>query len=192
VRGYVREAVDTLNAAAFEQEPHYIAALMGRLRGIAYKGPDAFVEFRTTVVSSIGPPSAERWSGADFAITANIERGDIVVEKAILGQAKRGGLDELSHSEQDRLVDQVRKMLELTRSPKVVFIPEVQGRYEPVVASGVRIANGLKTTPIPISDYVVRRILTTLDGDTRPRFVARVQSSSLSQVRILAGLGPFS
>jgi hypothetical protein len=41
-----------------------------------------------------------------------------------------------------------------------------------------------------LPDYFVRRLLTTLDGDTRPRFVAAVQESRLKQLRVLASIRP--
>jgi hypothetical protein len=74
VRAFVREAIDPLSASAFEQEPSYVGALMGRLIGTAYEGPEGSVRFRTTIINPIGSPSAESLSGADLAITADISR----------------------------------------------------------------------------------------------------------------------
>ena len=57
------------------------------------------MEFRATNVNAVGPGVAERWSGADLAITADIRKGDLHVTKAILAQAKLGGLEDLASVE---------------------------------------------------------------------------------------------
>jgi len=186
VRDYVRRAVAEVSPERFTQEPAYVAALLARLEGVAYQGPDGSVVFRATNIDSIGRGAAERWSGADFAITADIRRSDLTVIKAILAQAKLGGLEDLSASERGRLVGQVQNMCHLTRSPKVLLIRELDGHREPLVASGRRIMEEARSPALSLPDYFVRRILTTFDGDTRPEFVAGVQESSLKQLRILA------
>lgn len=178
-----------MNPGRFEQEPAFTAALLGRLAGMVYEGPDGSVVFETTNVNSGGPGAAERWSGADLAITAKIRQGSLAVDKAILAQAKRGSSDDLSPSERDRLVEQIRRMRRITRSPKVVLFPEFDGRRWPEVLSGVRLMDDLPTVPVSLPDYFVRRVLTTLDGDTRPQFVNGVQQSSLRQLRVIAELG---
>ncbi len=77
-------------------------------------------------------------------------------------------------------------MQHFTASPKVILIRELDAHRKPLVASGTRIADGEPTLALPLADYFVRRILTTLDSDTRPEFVAAVQESSLRQLRVLA------
>jgi hypothetical protein len=186
VREHVRRAITDLDPKRFAQEPAYTAALLARLEGIAYNEDDGSVEFRATNVNSAGKGAAERWSGADLAITAEIRKGDLRVSKAILAQAKLGGLNDLSSRERGRLIGQILDMRRLTRSPKVVLLREIDGHREPEVASGVRIAQESPIVPMSLPDYFVRRILTTLDGDTRPDFVSGVQESSLNQLRVLA------
>jgi hypothetical protein len=95
-------------------------------------------------------------------------------------------LEDLRPSERERLIGQIREMRRHTRSPKVLFIGEIDGRREPEVASGVRIAEGMHTTALPLPDYFVRRLLTNFDGDTRLEFVDAVQYSSLQQLRMFA------
>jgi len=56
----------------------------------------------------------------------------------------------------------------------VLLVREVDGHREPAIASGTLIAQDLHTEELALPDYFVRRILTTLDGDTRPEFVAGV------------------
>jgi hypothetical protein len=46
----------------------------------------------------------------------------------------------------------------------------------------------LPTVPVSLPDYFVRRVLTTLDGDTRPEFVNGVHEISLRQLRVIAEL----
>lgn len=188
VREYVQRAVDGVEPARFRQEPAYTSALLGKLDGTAYEGRDGSVTFKSTNVDSIGKGAAERWSGADLAITAEISKGDLAVRKAILAQAKLGDLEDLPPGERDRLVGQIRDMRNLTNSPKVILIRELDGRREPVVASGRQISNGVPTERLSLPDYFVRRVLTTFDGDTRPYFVAGVQESSLRQLRVLASI----
>ena len=192
VRDHVQGAVAEVSPERFAQEPAYVAALLARLEGVAYQGSDGSVVFRATNINSIGRGAAEGWSGADFAITADIRRNDLTVIKAILAQAKLGGLEDLSASERGRLVGQIQNMRHLTRSPKVLLIRELDGRREPMVASGVRITEQAHTGALSLPDYFVRRILTTFDGDTRPDFVAGVQESSLKQLRVFASVQPSS
>jgi hypothetical protein len=186
VRAHVRRAIEELNPRRFVQEPAYTAALLARLEGTPYNGEDGSVVITATNVNSVGPGAAEHWSGADFAITATISKGDLSIRKAILGQAKLGGLTDLSARERGRMVGQIIDMRHLTHSPKVMLIHEIGDRREPVMASGTLIAKNIDTQELSLPDYFVRRILTTLDGDTRPFFVDGVEESSLQQLRVYA------
>jgi hypothetical protein len=67
----------------------------------------------------------------------------------------------------------------LTRAPKVILVEEIEGRREPRVANGLRIIEGAPKQVLPLADYFVRRVLPTLDGDTREDFVNAGQESSL-------------
>ena len=89
VRAHVRRAVDGLSSSRFAQEPAYTAALLARLEGTPYNDEDGSVVITSTNVNSVGPGAAERWSGADFAITATITKGDLSIRKAILGWPAR-------------------------------------------------------------------------------------------------------
>ena len=72
----------------------------------------------------------------------------------------------------------------------MILIRELGDGREPLVASGTRIAGNLRTQTLSLPDYFVRRLLTTLDGDTRPIFVAGVQESSLKQLHVFASIRP--
>lgn len=186
VKEYVREKVNAVNPQRFYQEPDYTAALVHGLEGTAYEGIHGTVQFQATVFSSRGRNSAENLSGADFAITANISNGTKAIQKAILFQAKLGNLHDLRSKEFENLLKQIRKMKRLTEAPKVMEIPEEEGNRVPRIISGNRLLSGNNYTNDHLSDYIVRRVLTTLDGDTRPNFVTAVQDSSLTKLRVLA------
>lgn len=184
VRTHVRRAVEAVDSRRYGQEPSYTTALLTRLEGVAYEGEDGSVIITATDIDSIGPHAAERWSGADFAITAQIAQGADSVNKAILVQAKLGTFESLPNREKSRLVEQIDQMRQLTRSPKVLFIRENEPHREPYVASGTYISGGSTPVNMALDDYFVRRILTTLDGDTRPGFVAGVQDSRLAKLQV--------
>jgi hypothetical protein len=186
VRAYVRRAVLSISAQRFRQEPAYTAALIHALEGDAYNERDGLVSLRSTNIDSIGPGAAEGWSGADFAITATIRDARRSIEKAILVQAKLDDLDDLTVAEHARLIGQVRDMRNLTRAPKVMVAPLVNGIREPRMHSGNRIVEGARPRGQSLADYVVARIIPTFDGDTRPKFVAAVQEGTLAKLRVHA------
>ncbi len=169
----------------FSQEPAYCAALASQLEGVAYQDVDAQVEFKATVVADRSR-STEWWSGADLAITAEVADSRVGVRKAILVQAKRGALEELDEREKTRLLKQIADMRALTGAPKVMDIRKVGSLADPGVYSGNGYAAGASPVRFRLSDYMVRRVLPTLDGDTRPHFVNGVQDSYLTTLRVYA------
>ncbi len=138
------------------------------------------------MVDAIGRNSAESRYGADLAITADISDGRQEVRKAILVQARMGRVWNMKPSQMEGLQEQIRKMQQLTRSPKVLEIPTENGVRIPRMLSGSGVAAGVPSAGVPLEDYFTRRVLTTLDGDTRPWFVDAVQDSSLVRVHIRA------
>jgi hypothetical protein len=160
-----------------------VAALAQSLTGVAYEGPLGTVRFDATVVDDRGSGAAEKWSGADLAITAEISDGETVVTKAILFQAKRGHIDELPQRERENLRASIEKMRRLTRSPKVLELGDDTDR-RPAVLSANGILSGGSPQPYDLPDYFVRRVLTTFDGDTRPEFVEGVQESGLTNLKL--------
>jgi len=186
VRGHVDQAVRSIDPRRFKQEPSYTAALAARLQGTAYRGPDGSVVFKSTIVDSLGRNAAESWSGTDLVITAEISDGRRTIRKAILIQAKRGHLDDLSPQNRRRLFGQIDKMRTLTKSPKVMDIPQRGGIANPGIYSGRVLRNGGTPQRYDLGDYFVQRVLTTMDGDTRPGFVDGVQDSGLTILRVVA------
>lgn len=188
VKQYTRSRIARLNPRRFNQEPQYYAALIHDLEGVPYEGAYGFVRFEATAFDDRGANSSEKILGADFAITATVSDGDLSVRKAILFQAKRGDIDGMIPSKIKELKDDVSKMKHWTRSPKVMEITEENGTRQLRVISGNYLIANREYTSLNLGDYFVRRVLTTLDGDTREFFVDEVQDSSLVQLRIRAGL----
>jgi hypothetical protein len=173
VKRHVQIAVSSVDPRRYKQEHAYCAALARALEGIAYDSTDAKVEFRSTVVSDRGRGAAERWSGADLAITADVSDRIQEVRKAILIQAKRGALNDLPSAQADR-------------APKVMEIPPDVVSNGPGIYSATVYSRGDRPVRYPLDDYIVRRVLTTLDGDTRPDFVSGVQDSDLTTLKVYA------
>jgi hypothetical protein len=186
VRRHVRRAVEMVRPESFAQEHNYTAALAGVLQGRVYEGNHGYVEFRSTVANDKGRGASEGWTGVDFAITADIADQSKRIEKAIIFQSKKGDIAELDNRERARLVEQIKDMKALTRSPKVLEVPDRRAKMFPAVVSANKIVVGSAYTQTDLDDYFVRRVLTTLDGDTRPIFVIAVQESSFAQLRVFA------
>jgi hypothetical protein len=123
VRKYIDDKWSRLRVAGYEQEPAYVAALIARLDGVAYDGPLGRIEFFGTIVADRGPNSAERKWGADFSITGNLKRGNYGIKKAVLGQAKKGQVEQLRVAEQTHLDEQIQSMLKATSSCVVLETP---------------------------------------------------------------------
>lgn len=188
VRQHVDRAVQRINPNRFKQEAAYCAALAQALEGVAYDGRAGRVEFRSTVIADRGRGAAEGWTGADLAITAEISDHEKMVTKAILIQAKRGVLEDLPPSELRRLNRQIRTMVRHTRSPKVMDIPFDEREGGPGIYSGKVVIGDKWPMRYSLSNYMVMRVLTTLDGDTRREFVDGVQDSDLTKLKVKARL----
>ncbi len=191
VNQHIQNAYLMLPPKNFAQEPAYVAALMGRLAGVAWEDDDgAFIKFETTVIDDRGPNSAESRFGADFAITLKMTEQNDVVSKAVFGQGKRGEIEQLGTNEKKRLNEQCRKMSENTKEYLVLETPISIG-----ASPMVRLRNGDEITPsgpqISLQKYLVEMFISCKHGDKRPDFVSAVQESSLRQLSIVVeGLGP--
>jgi hypothetical protein len=186
VRRHVYETWSALPARGFAQEPAWAAAFAGRLHGRAYEGPHGLVDFQSAIIDKRHRESVESGFGADLAITASISDGGIAIRSAILLQAKLGRLSHLAPAETARLIDGIRKMQQLTHAPKILEIPTESGDGRPYVLSGILMAEGRPTQALRLEDYFTRRVLPTLDGDTRDGFVDAVRESALTRVHVHA------
>jgi hypothetical protein len=188
IKRHVRNAIEGLDPARYNQEANYTAALASRLEGPAYEGEHGIVLFQATVFDDRGRASAEHRFGADHAITAMISDGTTTIQKAILVQAKLGHLTDLSSTQTEFLNKQIVKMKQLVNAPKVMEIPEHSGHRYPAMISGNKILAGQPYTPMDLPAYFAARVTTTLDGCTDPQVVEAVNDSSLSRVRVTAKL----
>ena len=74
---------------------------------------------------TVGPDSAESQWRVDFTITAKLSNAwTEPMEKAVLGQAKRGYIFGLPNKERKRLVGQCKKMKSSTDHYVVLEVPE--------------------------------------------------------------------
>ena len=192
VKAYIDEKIRNIDPNRYKQEPIYVTALLKELEGIAHESKKGIIKFRATVVDDRGTNSAEKLYGADFAITADISDTSQQVIKAIVVQAKRGAISDMSPSKKNDLKDTIRKMRsELKyKNPKIMEIIETKPYREPRILSGFKVLTDESYKSETFSDYIINRVLTTLDGNTDLRFVRRVQDSSLSQLHTLAELDP--
>lgn len=189
VHQYVEKAIAGLEATRFRQEPNYTAALAHALQGTAYSSSDGSVMFTATPMDDRARKSAEHEFGADLAITADISGDSDRIRKAIMIQAKLGAIQELNDKNRDFLNGQIKKMQAVTKSPKVMELILDGDKWSPRIISGNRVLKGESYRPMDLAKYITARVLTTLDGDTRPNFVNAVQDSSLAQLRMKARTG---
>lgn len=188
VINYTRRKVMALNPMRFNQEPLYYSALIHSLEGVVYNGTHGTIRFEATAFDDRGPKSTESLLGADFAITATVEDAQLRVRKAILFQAKKGYINDMNAKEAKALYKQIELMKKFTRSPKIIELTSHGGSGRVTVLSGTKIVQRQNYKRVDLSHYIVRRVLTTLDGDTRPRFVDLVQQSKIPTLRIEAFL----
>lgn len=188
VKQHVQTAIDGVDPRRYQQEAPYTTALVSKLEGVAYDGVHGKVVFEATVFDDRGRNSAESRYGADLAITATISDGVTSITKAILVQAKLGVVDSLNAAGTNTLKEQIDKMKQIVSAPKVMEIPQQGNTRSPAMISGNKFLEGGAYTSMALPDYVTARILTTLDGCTKPEVVESVKDSSLSQLNVVAEL----
>lgn len=107
LKAHIKNAYESLNPKSFRQEPAYVSALMGRLVGGPWEDEYGnFIKISSTVVDDHGRNTAEKITGADFAIVFHRENSDEDLKKGVIGQAKKGELEQLTSKEINRLSDQ--------------------------------------------------------------------------------------
>lgn len=188
VKSHIRKAIKRISSERYRQEQPYIAALASQLEGKVYEDNDGYVGIKSTIVNDRGKHSAESMTGADLAITATIGDPDKKIDKAILIQAKMSQVKSMPPSALKYLVKQLSRMKNHTNAPKVMEVVDIDGKRFPRIISGNRILSLQSYQSLNLEDYFVRRVLTTLDGDTRPDFVEAVQDSTLTRLNLLAKL----
>lgn len=192
VRKYIIQAFSGLNIESYAQEPAYVAALMGRLQGIAWNNEDgAQVSFSATIVNDRGRGSAEHKYGADFAITIRIvSRDNTTINKSVLGQAKKGEIEGLTNNELYRLEEQCNKMSKYTTQMVVLETPTISGQC-PSIRIIEHSSSLFSSKRLAFQDYLINEFISCRHGDTRDGFVSAVEDSSLSRLEIFVkGLKP--
>lgn len=180
---HIAAAIDRIDPSRYAQEPNYMAALIGKLDGVVYLGKLGRLELQGTVVNDRGPGAAENKAGADFAIIANVQGADgTTTNKAVLGQAKRGAVEELGGAEVGRLAAQIAQMRARTRHYVIVETPVQLGSTVSVLRSKPRTEDALYTDET-LTDYLEKLVVCT-HGDRRTSFVSAVKDSKLSTLRV--------
>ncbi|AXF20257.1 hypothetical protein CUJ89_06920 [Burkholderia pyrrocinia] len=178
-RMQIRLACRQLKRSSFQQEPAYVAALMGKLAGMAIHEDSSWLT--TSVVNDRGPGSAESKYGADFAIILEDASG---FGKAILGQAKGMSIASLSPSSKSDFDKQCRRMAKKTRHFVGLEAPVLPDTM-PIVLKGNWGPPVSVQAPQPLDDYLVEVFIACRHGDTRRDFVSAVKKSDLLQLRLL-------
>jgi hypothetical protein len=160
-------------------------AVIARLDGVVYDGPDGRLEIRGVVVDDRGRNSAESRHGADFSISASIQCADgSSIYKAVLGQAKRGTIESLPRGERIRLETQISKMGQSTRHYIVTELPLCDGAGLTVRASKANGHPGLRSGKT-FGSYLSDVFLACTHGDKRPNFWSAVGDSRLPGLQII-------
>lgn len=175
----VESACWQLRRSRFQQEPGYVAALMGKLAGMDIQIGSSWLT--TTVVNDHGPHCAESEFGADFAIIFESTSG---TSKAVLGQAKGSSIESLSPKERKNFFGQCQLMAKKTKHFIGLEVPK-----EPDTMPIVRM--GLSGPPVDIElgrrldDYLADIFIGCQHGDRRNEFVRAVEKSDLLRLRVM-------
>jgi hypothetical protein len=214
LRRHVLAAASRLDPLRYNQEPAYVAALFARLDGVVYHGSRLTIEIRSTIVDDRGPRSAESRWGADFGIVADIHGDGEDLEKAALGQAKKGSLIDLPAGQSEDFREQIVKMghasnatLGLQVPAQIGAIPDVRilevsplyGRtwaaqsgpnrwYERTIfAAADHLAPPILVGhAMGLDRYIGRELIACSHGDERQPFVTALSHSSLRLLRVTA------
>lgn len=181
IKEHINKVISSIDPNRYDQESLYTTALLSRLEGEIYNEYDFYIKIIPTIINDRGKNSAESRSGADFSITAFISDGKKTVEKAILVQAKMNESDLKSKT----LIEQINKMKQLTKSPKVMVINPIKDKRNPYICSGNKVLNGEPYKKEKFADYFTKRIITTFDGDTREDFITEIQNSDLPNLHLI-------
>ena len=186
VNKYVANATSRLGRQRYAQESAYVDAFLGRLDGIIDLGDgNGTIDLRATVVADRGQGAAEHKFGADFALVFDGIKEPIKINKAILGQAKGGCLEQLVRSEKLRLIEQCEKMAAATQHYLVLEAPSDNGAI-PTVRIGTYKDQRWAEERIPFDEYLVDYVISCNHGDRRDQFIRAVGDSKLLTLQIVA------
>ena len=177
-RKELKRCCTQIKRSSFQQEPNYVAALMGKLSGLSIS--ENGFSIQTTIVNDRGPKSAEKEFGADFAIVLISPSG---FKKAILGQAKGSNIAKMSVSSRQKFDTQCNRILKHSRQFLALAAPTDTDPIPQVwLGSGPPATTG---TQMSLVDYLVDEFLSCQHGDKRAQFAQAVTDSKLLQLRML-------
>ncbi|MEM6914932.1 MAG: hypothetical protein AAF491_00095 [Verrucomicrobiota bacterium] len=169
-------------------EPNYNPALVIKLDGFSFEGENFYVSLAGSTMTSDNQYGSEPGSGADLAISADIRQGRDFKQKAVLVQSKRRQKLQ-REKERKRLLEQIRKMKEITPHPKVLLIDEYRESI-PTVQSGTTLLNGGIPRDFALHKWLARKFIRTFEGDTRKKVYAAAQNADLNKIWVKAEFEP--
>jgi len=180
---YITSAIERLDPTRYDQEPNYVAALLGKLDGVVYEGVDGRFELKCTSINGIGPNAAETTYGADFALIASVHYQGQSYEKAVLGQAKRGLPHEMTPAERRRLEGQKSAMRTYSDHYLVLHTPRTASETVTIQRSVPSNPENLHQ-PETLTDYIETMVRCS-HGDIRKSFTRSVASSKLPTLKAI-------
>lgn len=170
-RDFLKTKSSLISRKSFEQEPHYTAALFGKLtneRIVSQSGQ--FLELQFSSSNDRGPNSAEKPTGIDIGMVFRWEDPDsgVVLEKAVLMQAKNT-LFALDKSEAKKLELQCAKMAKLTSSYVAMDCP-YDGSV-PLLCQSVATPPFWGRPSLTLDDYLIDVVFQCKDGDVEQKVI---------------------
>jgi hypothetical protein len=167
-------------ADKFVHEDQFVAALVRALNDIECISDKGHIKVSGATFTFRGKKSAEYQTGADFSVTADIRQGkEHPTRKTILFQAKKGQVLKFTGRKREDLEKNCKDMLRVQRGPKILEIIDRQdGARELRVMSAHGFMQGLHVQRPEFSEYFIRKIITTIDGDRNPVLYENAQSGN--------------
>jgi hypothetical protein len=170
-------SLDDLKTGLVEQEPHLTDRMLGRMAQVmdGYKAKG--VTWSAKTLTDHGPNTQEKEYGPDFVGVLEINIPGYKVKKGFLAQAKLTKSDKMNRSDFDRLIDQCKRMLDLS-TESFVFHYSFEGiRVIPAIA--VLAASGPSAVFDP--DGLYFRRISTFYEDHFECFVGDMRISEASE-----------
>lgn len=170
-RALLQRAAKKIDRQSFEQEPHYTAALFGKLHNEQIHGKNGqYIELKFSSSNDHGPNTAEKRTGVDIGMVfrwLDPDTGE-PFEKAVLAQAKNNLLN-LPKKESIALMNQCEKMRQYTESFVAMDCP-----YDlsiPKIGQSSSAPPFWKQPLISLDDYLIDIVFQCNDGDTNGQIV---------------------
>jgi hypothetical protein len=174
----LRKAVE--GTPADLDEDQFVSALIRVVKDIECETPSGYVKLGGSAFKFRGRGSPDFKYGIDFSITAEISNANdlLPVRKTILFQAKKGDISRLKGEGKENLEDQCRKMLGQQPGPKILEILEEAAIPKLRVISASGYLKGKHLQKPDFIDYMINKVLPTIDGDRRPKLYEKARNAS--------------